>query len=466
MNTENNNINNTEAQQQPAKKTDIVTMHRARKALIICTFTVLVTLILALPFIRPTTSTTEKRELAKFPSFSFSSLFDGSFFKGVGVWFSDTVPGRDILTDASHKLQNLLGTQGVEAGFNEGKTGDDIPETADPDATTEAASSSAAEPTTEVTTAAESTSFVDETDAEFNGVAEQIGGIEVVDNAGYEYYNFVLERADKYIAAINRAGNNLAGKTKVHCMIVPLSSDITMNTKVREKLNMSDQRKATDYMLGSMNQNVSRVEIFNTLKSHRDEYIYFRTDHHWTGLGAYYAYVEYCKSAGISALALEQFTLKSFDNFLGTFYNDSGKNSKLAATPDRVDTYSPQGDVTMVVTHKGTTINYPLIYDESSAPSNLKYGAFIAGDNAFSEITNNSLTNNDVLVVVKESFGNAIVPLLAANYKKVYVIDYRYWSGSITQFCIEKGAKDLLFCNNISMTRSESLISALNSTIG
>ena len=467
-----NNFAVPERKKRPSR----VFVHRRNKIIVISVFTLAVTVVLAMPFLRSETSVTEKRELTKFPHFSFSSLFDGSFFDGVGLWFSDTVPARDTLTAADHRIRNLLGTAGVEAGFAEGEAGDDIPEpghvledepTADQTEPTEVQSAQSTETETSEIQTTSPAPTEPQTDEEFTGVSETLGTVIIADNAGFEYYNFVQETADKYIRAVNRAGNSLAGQTKVYCMIVPLSSDITLNSHVRDKLNVSDQKAASDYMLGSMNENVGTVPIFDTLKAHRDEYIYFRTDHHWTGLGAYYAYREFCAASGKTAVPLNDYELRSYDGFLGTFYNDSGQSPALAATPDRVDTYYPPCQVTMTVTDRnGNTSQMPLIYDESkSTLPSVKYSAFISGDNSFTVINNLDKEDGDTLVVVKESFGNALVPLLPPHYKTIYVIDYRYWYGNITQFCRDKGADELLFCNNISMTRSKSLVEAMDSEI-
>lgn len=101
-----------------------------------------------------------------------------------------------------------------------------------------------------------------------------------------------------YTAAVNKAASQLAGKANVYDMIVPTSMDITLPASVRKSVNSSDQRKALDYMYGSLSEAVRKVDVYDTLRNHRDEYIYFRTDHHWTALVAYYAYQDYAGRAG------------------------------------------------------------------------------------------------------------------------------------------------------------------------
>ena len=68
-------------------------------------------------------------------------------------------------------------------------------------------------------------------------------------------------------------------------------------------------------------------------------------------------------------------------------------------------------------------------------------------------------------MVVKESFGNAFVPFLVSHYQTVYVVDYRYWEGSISQLVAEKGIQDVILCNNISATRSGALVDAMGTVL-
>ena len=88
-----------------------------------------------------------------------------------------------------------------------------------------------------------------------------------------------------------------------------------------------------------MNSSVKTVSIFDTLKSHANEYLYFRTDHHWTQLGAYYAYVEFCNVRGFEPVPLDQFDRKDYTGYLGTFYSNT-ESSALANNPDTVEALS------------------------------------------------------------------------------------------------------------------------------
>ena len=107
-----------------------------------------------------------------------------------------------------------------------------------------------------------------------------------------------------------------------------------------------------------------------------------------------------------------------------------------------------------------------MIYNADNSIAPYKYSAFIWGDNPFSVMVNEDMESGDACLVVKESFGNAFVPMLAAHYKTVYIMDYRYYNGSVAALQAQYGIRDVIFANNISMTRSKSLVEQLASKIG
>ena len=104
----------------------------------------------------------------------------------------------------------------------------------------------------------------------------------VKDGSAYSLYYFVQDSATEYIDAINNAAAQLSGQTNVYDILVPNNSGVLLSDDELDKLGGSDQKQAIEYYYGMMN-GVKTVDIFDTLKAHKDEYIFFRTDHHWTG---------------------------------------------------------------------------------------------------------------------------------------------------------------------------------------
>lgn len=300
---------------------------------------------------------------------------------------------------------------------------------------------------------------------ELNGDEQQYDAVYRVGDTGYEMYSYVDSTAKKYADNVNAVADALAGKANVYMLPIPLSSGVSLPDDLYGKDIFADQKAAEQKIIGYMNGNVKSVALYDALLAHRTEYIYFRTDHHWTATGAYYAYEQFCKAKGITPTPISSYKVDEYDGFLGTFYRDSSQNATMGANPDKVVAYHPLS--TEATLDYGDSENASLtrgkiIYDESDAPASLKYGAFITGDNAYSIINNPDVTNGSSCIVVKESFGNAFVPFLTDHYQTIYVLDYRYWKGSISQFAQSKGVQDVLFVNNLSAIRSTALVGYLH----
>ena len=303
---------------------------------------------------------------------------------------------------------------------------------------------------------------------ELKGDQQQYDAVYRVGDTGYEMYSYVDSTAKKYADNVNAVADALAGKASVYMLPIPLSSGISLPDELYGKDIFADQKDAEQKIIGYMNGNVKSVALYDALLAHRTEYVYFRTDHHWTATGAYYAYEQFCKAKGITPTPISSYTVDEYDGFLGTFYRDSNQNATMGANPDKVVAYHPLS--TEATLDYGDSENASLtrgkiIYDESTAPASLKYGAFITGDNAYSVINNPDVTDGSSCIVVKESFGNAFVPFLTDHYQTIYVLDYRYWKGSISQFAQDKGVQDVLFVNNLSAIRSTALVGYLHNVV-
>ena len=288
-----------------------------------------------------------------------------------------------------------------------------------------------------------------------------VNGVAVVGNSAYELFTYRESSAKAYAKAVNALAKDLDGKAEVYDMVIPLSSGITFPDNLVEKIDSTNQRNAMLSIMGMMNSQVKSVDIYDALMKHRKEYIYFRTDHHWTALGAYYAYTALCEEMGIEPEKLEEYETREFEGFVGSFYNDT-KNESLKKHPDVITAYLPKSEAKMHVTPaKGQDYDWDIIYDVSAYGASLKYSTFIASDNPFTEITNQTLTDESACIVVKESFGNAFVPFLVDHYQHVYVVDYRYWQGNLSKLAEEKKAKDVILLNNLSMIRNQYLVGQL-----
>lgn len=411
--------------------------------------------------LRPAVSQSENRKLSAFPAFSVRSLFDGSYFMGINLWFSDTFPFRETLVTANGSLKKLYGFTAAVIHGSVGK-GDEIPDA--PVTRREGITETATQAPTQPPVA---TTQEPATAAPDLGETQTFGAVLLIGDSAYEYYSFVTDLANQYIAAVNKTADKLAGKATVYNLVVPNSMGILLPDSMRKEIQSSDQKKAIGYIYGSMDKKVKTADVYSSLEKHKSEYIYFRTDHHWTAVGAYYGYTAFAQAKGVDAVPLNKYEKKAFKNFLGSFYASAKKDPALGKHPDTVEAFEPFNDTAMTFTDKrGNTVKWEVITDVEKWSPSSKYSAFIGGDNPYANIRNNDLTDNSSCLVIKESYGNAFVPFLIPHYQTVHVIDYRYWKGDLIKFVTDKKIKDVLIVNNISATRNTALIEKLRVMTG
>ena len=402
----------------------------------------------ALWFARPTESESENRTLTKFPEFTWESFVSGEYTSQISLWFSDTFPTREGMIKANDGIHNLYGIISNERAESEGDA-DEI---------------DTGRPMDKVDVDAD----VDiELDANEGAGGETIEGFYCVGDTAYELYYFNKKNSEAYVQLVSKVKNKLGGKVNVYDMIVPLSYEFHLGDDVISGLGASDCSDAIDYMYsGFENTGVKTVDICTSMIKHRDEYLYFRTDHHWTARGAYYAYEAFCKSAGITPTPLSSYKRVQHDGFLGTLYNHT-KNENLANNPDYVEAFIPTGTNSATLydrNGKVTNRDYRIVFSQLSTSN--KYLCFTGGDQPIIEIHNPKINNGSTIVVVKESFGNAFIPFLVDSYEYVYVIDYRYFGGDLCDFALEKNAKDILFINNVIATSAGARLSEMKKIIG
>ena len=281
-----------------------------------------------------------------------------------------------------------------------------------------------------------------------NVAGEQIGSLYLNGDSAYELYYF-SEKAVRAHASLLNTVQAMFPKVKLSAMIVPNSFGVILDPKVQEKLASSGMDQAIAYSYSLMDKRVKTVNVFDALSAHKKEYIYFRTDHHWTQLGAYYGYQEYCKSMGYSTKPLSDYQKMDFPEFYGTFYFFMNRPESLKGHPDQVTAYQGSMNSMQYTDSKGNLQEGKLINDASQMLPGNKYNCFMLGDHGYVEIHNEGAPRKKSILVLKDSYGNAFVPLLAQDYRDVYVVDYRHYQGNASSLIQEKGIEEILFLNNI-----------------
>ena len=403
-------------------------------------------------FLRPTASETEKRELTEFPAFTLESFLSGEFTDQVSLWYADTFPGREGLIKAYHGIESLFGIRREQ--FSQGEVGDAVPDGPMQDLPDD-------RPVDRPVDGGEG--------------GEQVGGYYLSGDTAYELYAYSESGARTYASLMNAAAEAVSGSANVYDLVIPLHYTFALGADVQDSMSLPDAGKVIDYMYSGMNAEVNTVDVHAALMAHKDEYIYFRTDHHWTATGAYYAYEAFCREVGLTAQPLASYEKLTFDGFLGTLYSKTGQPAALGNRPDVVEAYIPKGTNDEYIYDAGggdrTRYRGGVVRRDTDtfyANASSKYNCFLMGDHPLIEIHNENVAadrKGTTVLLVKESFGNAFAPFLVDSYEYVYVIDYRYYEGTLSAFVEERDVDDVIFLNNIVATTASARLAEMEDFI-
>ena len=286
-------------------------------------------------------------------------------------------------------------------------------------------------------------------------------GIFIWNDCGYELFYGTDESAKNYADAVNRYAKDLGSDIKTYVMVVPTHAEMSLPKRFSESGQITNvpQKDNIKTVYENLDKEITPINCYNELVRHSEEYIYFNTDHHWTGLGAYYGYKAYAEAEGLPVLDLADCQKNSIEGFLGSIAQDV----QAELSPDRVDywefPYNTSNDIYYEPDGEPTRLN---VYYEGAAPGSLTYGVFIWGDQPLEVLHSDKNDKGEKIAVVKESYGNALVPYLTNNYQEVHVIDFRYWQGKLKDYCRQNGIKKVLFINGIMSANTEIQIQSMD----
>ncbi|MDE6579352.1 MAG: hypothetical protein K2K41_02325 [Ruminiclostridium sp.] len=251
-----------------------------------------------------------------------------------------------------------------------------------------------------------------------------------------------FENCERYADAVNKAAAALPN-VKVYNMVIPTSSEFYVPEDITGFT--SSQKDKIDHIADKLS-GVTSVDAYSALKAHTEESIYTRTDHHWQPLGAYYAAEQFAKAAGVGDkfAPLSQYTEVVKDGYMGSLYNYS-KSEKLKSDPEPFTLYISPNDKALKTTYYDTAFQngYESDLFVTRDGSNY-YCSFLGSDDRIAKIETDC-DNGKTLVVMKESYGNGLIPFLTQCYQTIYVCDARYFDLNAIQFCKDVNATDLLF---------------------
>ena len=421
-----------------AKQTSERTAKRSAKWNIgICLTLLFGTAIGMLVFERPTVSMEENRTLAKMPAFSLESYRDGSYTAGVAEYYNDTVPFRSTLKGWVQEIRKCMGLggatfhgDGVMAAPAE--TTEPLPETTSPRATLPTATSAEGAVTAETTTTAAPEPEEPEREGEISN------RILIVNKRGIMLFGGWETMGETYAANVNRFKESLPD-VNMYSMVVPTpcsfyTPEDFQNLITSEKANI-------DYINKSL-VNVTPVDVYSALEKHKDEPIFMRTDHHWTSLGSFYGAEQFSVAARVPFARMDEYERQSKEGYVGTLYGFSN-DIILKENPEEFFWYVPKNPFR--TEFYNSSFGFEREGDFFMPVS--WYMVYMSGDDHVVKITA-PVGNGRKLCVIKDSYGNALIPWLTSSFDEIYVIDMRYFKLNAVRFMQEQGITDVLFAMN------------------
>lgn len=371
----------------------------------------------------------EKRALELKPVLSLSSIFGGRYFVQYEDYFTDHFVWRDQLVEWSgllKKSKGILGEEDIRLVVSRNNN----------------MQSSMNSPVNEEEAVPAMSSHAEE--QEESSEEEMVGQYLVYKDNAYLLYYFNPEAAKRYAGALNEFQQRVdAEQLRVYSLLVPSKIEFVGEEKLK-KLTMP-QKAAVDLVKETLQESITPVDAYSKLEEHKEEYIYFRSDHHWTALGAYYAYEAFAEAAGYTMIPLAQYDTEEYPGFLGTSYAAT-LSTAMKRNPDVLTLYKPSVSSTLTVSDGESFIRREL-FDKQYSEKDEKYSTFLGGDFGYGILRTKSGTNR-VLMVIKDSYANALIPFLIPHYKEIHIIDPRYYTGNIVRAAKEAKADEVLFLNS------------------
>ena len=231
--------------------------------------------------------------------------------------------------------------------------------------------------------------------------------------------------------------------------IIPSSYEI-LSDKLPEGLANVDQSQYIQQAVSSLkDERLQTLDLIPSLEAEKEQYIYYRTDHHWTTYGAWLAYRDYALSRGLTPVEYEGLTGHTVEGFYGSYYS---KAKLFNAEADTIHWMDIPVDSVTVTGKNGDTV-YDSLYNDSQWEVRDKYAAFLYGNNGVTVIRSDNNLNRQEgrtsrVLLIKDSFGNSFAPYLTYNYDEVYVIDLRSTVDPLSELLDSTEFDDVLILYN------------------
>lgn len=255
-----------------------------------------------------------------------------------------------------------------------------------------------------------------------------------------------IEVADENHLAANikaiKSFSESQSKIPVRMMLVPDAANV-LNHSLPALAKPEDQTQMFSMVRKDLGDSVEWIDVSTELNKHKTEKIYYKTDHHWTTLGAFYAFQAAAPSLGIEGdLSGKYVSYVVSDSFNGMLASKSGVN---LGEKEQIDIYVPtEEDTDLIVDYVDEGKRSTSLYDSSKLKEKDQYTVFLGGNSSLLDIRTVS-TSTKRLLLVKDSFANSFIPFLTPYYREIVVVDPRYYSGTINDLMDSYRISEVLF---------------------
>lgn len=388
-----------------------------------------------------TLSEFEKRDLTPFPTFSFVKLFDGHYTDSLEMYYADHFAHRDQWVELTAGIKSFFGFRSHDLMVYEGTN----PELARIDSLQMVDSLSHAR--------RDSLRANRQIKKDPNGLPpERKNSILIYNGMAFQLFGRYGVAEKNFAAMVNSYQYQLGDTCRVFACLVPSPIDFYLPPDYKSKSNY--EKPSIDSIYARLDPSVHAVDAYGYLEDAVDDFIYFKTDHHWTARGAYQAYRAFCRSAGFAPVNLKSFERYVRKPFLGSLYYAT-LDTRLKSSGDSLEYFIPPTE--------SKAWRYPEKDLKKITPTDVvnrrlgqggSYLVFIGGDYPLTHIITSN-KNGKKIFVLKDSYGNALVPFLISHYEEIFVADYRSFDSNVIRFMVRENIGDLLFLHNIAVANNK-----------
>lgn len=326
-------------------------------------------------------SENENRNLAQFPKLSVSSVLDGSFLQGLGDYVADQFPGRNFWISVDLKMKQLLGQK-------------------------------------------------------------EAGGVYLCDDYLIQIPSQPnWEQAERNLAAVDAFSEKYP---ELNMVMTVVPNSVVINERLLPENAPARDQLADLERIDELLEEVPFRDVTEALRDHDDEYLYYKTDHHWTSLAAKYAFYALAEDLNIRPVEEDQYTVMLVSNtFEGTLSSKSGSH----VSRDSVEIYEPRTGIEYFVTYADTGEKISSLYKREALTTKDHYTVFFGGNYSRVDVTTTADTER-ALLIFKDSYANCMVQFLYPYFDHITIIDPRYYYDNIDLVIKSEGITDVLFLYN------------------